>query len=361
MKQHQQKAQYTLAEIIEHLPSELEVTIQGDPNYIVQGVCTIQEARPDSVAFLVNHLYRKYLPTTKAGAVILSPSDAVDCPTNAIISSNPYVTYAKIAKFFDPRSTPKPGIHPSAVIGEGCQIAASASIAAKCVIGDNVTIAEGAIISPGCVLGDYCEVDEYSRLDANVTLYDRIQIGKRVIIGSGTVIGSDGFGIAKHKGVWHKVPQLGRVIIQDDVEIGANCAIDRGAIDHTLIEKGVKLDNLIQVGHNVVIGEHTAIAGCTGIAGSAVIGKNCIIGGNAGFAGHITVADNVMVTGKTEVTKSIREPGVYSSGVGGLTTNLEWKKNTARVQRLDHLIQRVKALEALLNNNSSTSESEKEV
>ena len=197
-------------------------------------------------------------------------------------------------------------------------------------------------------MGDYSEIDTGSRLDANVTLYHHIVMGKRVYIASGTVIGSDGFGIAKEKGQWHKVPQLGRVIIKDDVEIGSNCSIDRGAIEDTIIENGVKLDNLIQVGHNVQIGENTAVAGCVGIAGSAVIGKNCLIGGGAGVNGHITIADNVVITGFTATTKSIREPGIYSSGVGGLVTNLEWRKNSARLHRLDQLIQRVKDLESSL-------------
>ncbi len=181
-----------------------------------------------------------------------------------------------------------------------------------------------------------------------MTLYHKIQIGKRVLIASGTVIGGDGFGIAKHKGVWHKVPQLGRVVIGDDVEIGANCTIDRGAVEDTVLEKGVKLDNLIQIGHNVRIGEYSALAGCVGVSGSTVIGKNCLVGGGAGFAGHLTIADNVMITGMTAVTKSIRVPGIYSSGVGGLVTNIEWRKNSARLHRLDLLVSRVKSLEATL-------------
>jgi UDP-3-O-[3-hydroxymyristoyl] glucosamine N-acyltransferase len=215
------------------------------------------------------------------------------------------------------------------------------------VIGEGVKIAANVIIAPGCVIGDDTEIDVGTCLDANVTLYHQIIVGKHVVISSGCVIGSDGFGIAKHKGEWHKVPQLGRVVIGDYVEIGSNCSIDRGAIDDTVIEKGVKLDNLIQIGHNVRIGENTAIAGCVGIAGSAVIGKNCLIGGCAGINGHITIADNVVITGMTVVSKSIREPGIYSSGVGGLVTNLEWRKNSARLHRLDQLTKRVKNLEDL--------------
>lgn len=354
---------YTLTELTKNLPTELGIRVQGDPNCIIHGVGTIQNAEAGSIAFLDNPLYKKYLATTQAAAVILLATDLSECPVNAIVTRNPYYTYAKIAAFFNPKSKPKPGIHPKAVIGENTNIHPSASIAPNAVIGDYAKIAAGVIIGPGCVIGEHTEIGENSSLDANVTIYDRIVIGKHVQIASGVVIGSDGFGIAKYQGVWHKVPQLGRVLIEDNVEIGANCTIDRGAIGDTVIGKGVKLDNLIQIGHNVQLGENTAIAGCAGISGSAVIGKNCLIGGSVGIAGHIKLADNVVVTGGTAVTKSIREPGIYSSGVGGLTTHVEWRKNSARLQRLDRLIQRVKALESALklDSNINNANSEKEI
>jgi UDP-3-O-[3-hydroxymyristoyl] glucosamine N-acyltransferase len=336
--------QYTLTQ----LTQGLEATIKGDANCLIDGVCTIQDAKPGRIAFLMNPLYKKHLATTTASAVILCSDDARECATNAIICRDPYYTYTQIAIFFDNRPKAPVGIHPSAVIGQHCEIDPSASIGANCVINDNVKVKAGVIIGAGCVLGEGSEIGEGSRLDANVTLYHQIKLGKRVIIASGTVIGSDGFGIAKHKGVWHKVPQLGRVIIEDDVEIGANCTIDRGAIDDTVIAQGAKLDNLIQVGHNVKIGKNTAIAGCVGISGSATIGDNCLVGGQSGFAGHITVTDNVVVTGGTEVSKSIKEPGIYSSGLGGLVTNVEWRKNSARFHRIERLMQRVKTLEQTL-------------
>ena len=344
MKQHQQKAQYTLAE----LATGLDITIRGDSNCIIHGVNTIQQAQPGQITFLVNPLYKKYLATTKASAVILAIGEADACPVNVLVTRDPYYAYAKIATFFDSRPKAEAGIHPSAVIGHDCQIDPTASIGPHCTVANGVTIAARVSIGPGCSIGEGVEIGEDTRLDANVTLYHYVKIGKRVILTSGTVVGSDGFGIAKHQGVWHKVPQLGRVIIEDDVEIGANCTIDRGAIEDTVIERGVKLDNLIQVGHNVRVGENTAIAGCVGIAGSATIGKNCLIGGGSGIGGHITIADNVAITGMTAVSKSIRDPGVYSSGVGGLVTNLEWRKNSARFHRLDNLIQRVKTLETAL-------------
>jgi UDP-3-O-[3-hydroxymyristoyl] glucosamine N-acyltransferase len=315
---------------------------------VIKGVATIQNAGPGYIAFLMNPLYKKYLEDTKASAVILTEKESEDCPVNAIISRDPYYTYAKIAAYFDQKPLAKPGIHPSAVIGQNCQIDASVSIGPCCVIGDRVKLAANVVLGAGCVLSEEVEIGENSILDANVSIYHQVKIGRNVEISSGAVIGGDGFGLAKHKGVWQKIPQLGRVIIADDVEIGANCTIDRGAIEDTVIEKGVKLDNLVQVGHNVRIGESTAIAGCVGISGSTIIGKNCLVGGAAGFAGHLNIADDVIITGATEVTKSIREPGIYSSGIGGLVTNLEWRKNSARVHRLQQLMDRVKALEYAL-------------
>jgi UDP-3-O-[3-hydroxymyristoyl] glucosamine N-acyltransferase len=341
MKEDQHKISCTLSELI----LGLDVTIKGDPHCVIHGVCTINHGKPGHITFLMNSLYKKYLPETQAAAVILLQEDATECPVNALICRDPYYTYAKIASFFNDKPKPVPGIHPTATIGEQCSIHSTVSIGPNCVIGDHVSLAANVIIEPGCVIGAFSEMDEHAHLHANVTLYHKIKIGKRVLIGSGTVIGSDGFGIAKHQGTWHKVPQLGSVCIGDDVEIGANCTIDRGAIEDTIIECGAKLDNLIQIGHNARIGKHTAIAANVGVSGSTTIGKNCLIGGGAGFAGHLTIADNVAVTGGAAITKSINEAGIYSSGVGGVVTNLEWRKNSARVNRLEHLIERVKALE----------------
>lgn len=341
--------QYTLTELIQNLPEDLQIQIKGDPLCRISGVGTIQNALSSDITFLVNPLYKKFLTTTHAAAIILSYEDADESISiNQIISKNPYFTYAKIAAFFNPKTIPSASIHPSVSIGENCQIHATASIGANSVIGNNVKIAAGVIIGPGCVIGDESEIGESSCFDANVTIYDRMVIGKEVQISSGTVIGSDGFGIAKHNNIWFKVPQLGRVIIKDQVEIGSNCSIDRGAIEDTVIEKGVKLDNLIQVGHNVRIGENTAIAGCVGISGSSSIGKNCLIGGGVGIVGHITITDNVVITGATVVSKSIHEAGIYSSGVGGLTSHQEWRKNSARFHRLNALLARIKLLETNL-------------
>jgi UDP-3-O-[3-hydroxymyristoyl] glucosamine N-acyltransferase len=335
---------YTLAE----LTDGLEVTIKGDACCLITGISTIQEAQPGHITFLTNSHYRKYLSVTQASAVILGYDDANICTTNAVISQNPYFTYAKIASFFDRGSFKLPGIHPSTVIEEGCDIHPSVSIGPFCTIGRQVKIAQNTVIGPGCIIGEFSMLDEAVHIDAKVTVYRHVQVGKRTHINSGAVIGSDGFGFANHQGVWHKVPQLGGVVIGQDVDIGANTTIDCGALAATVIEDGVKLDNLIQIAHNVKIGAHTIIAGCVAIAGSTVIGKHCIIGGGSRFAGHITVCDNAIITGMTAVTKSIREPGMYSSGIVGAVPNLEFRKNNARFNRLEQLMQRVKRLELAL-------------
>lgn len=343
--QNIQHKQFTLSELIRGL----DCSINGNPDHLIKGVCTIQNGLPNHITFLVNPLYKKYLKDTEASAVILLSDDAKEYAGNAIISRDPYFTYTQIAQFFDDRPKPINTIHPTAVVGENCNIDSSVSIGANAVIGNNVVLKANVVVGAGCIVGDFVEIGENSRLDARVVLYHKVKLGKRVIIASGTVVGSDGFGIAKHKGSWHKVPQLGTVIIEDDVEIGANCTIDRGAIDNTVIEQGVKLDNLIQVGHNVRIGQHTAIAGCVGIAGSTTIGSNCMIGGGSGFSGHLSIAENIIVTGGAVITKSLRQPGIYSSGVGGVLSNKEWRKSSARVHRLGQLTDKIKYLEETLN------------
>jgi len=333
---------YTLTELVQGL----DVTIKGDPNFIITGVCTIEKSKPGCITFLTNTLYRKHLATTQAGAVILSEKDVVDAPINMIVTRNPHYVYAKIAEFFDDKPNQITGIHPTAVIGEGAEIDPSASIGPFSIIGRQVKIAAHAVVGAQCFVGDFCELGAACQLDTRVTVYHNVKIGQRSRIMSGAVIGSDGFGFANQQGNWHKVPQLGGVQIGDDVDVGANTTIDRGAVEDTVIEDGVKLDNLIQVAHNVRIGANTVIAGCVGIAGSAVIGKNCMIGGAACVNGHIKIADNVIITGMTAVTKSIQEPGIYSSGILGAVPNEEFRRNNARFHRLGNLMQRVKELES---------------
>lgn len=334
--------QYTLLE----LTKGLDVTIQGDPNCTIHGVCPIQASRAGHITFLINSHYRKYLAETEAAAVIATAEDAKDCLVNAVITKNPHYVYAKIAAYFEKDEKKTAGIHPSVVVGPDVDIDQSASIAAGCILGSRVKIGRDVIIGASTILADDVQVGDGSILDARVTVYDRVVIGKRVNIKSGAVIGGDGFGFANNRGEWHRIPQLGTVIIGDDVSIGSNTTIDRGAVDNTIIGKGVKLDNLIQIGHNVKIGDNTIIAGCVAMAGTTEIGKNCMIGGASCFAGHLSVGDNVIVTGMTAVTKSITEPGMYSSGIVGAVPNLEFRKNNARFYRLESLMQRVKQLES---------------
>src|SRR3990167_1129400 len=341
---HANKRQYTLSE----LTHGLDVAIKGDPSCIITGVSVLHHAERGHISFLINSLYRKHLTTTQASAVILSEKDSDACMVNAIICANPYYVYAKVAEFFTFSTPPIPGIHPTAVIGSYTHIDPTTSVGAYCVIGRHVNIAARVVIGAGSIIGDFSSIDEDTQLDARATIYSKVTVGKRTHIASGAVIGGDGFGFANKDGEWYKIPQLGGVCIGDDVDIGANTTIDCGAVDNTVIENGVKLDNQIQVAHNVKIGAHTIIAGCTGIAGSAMIGKNCMIGGASMILGHITIADSVMITGNTGVNKSIDEPGMYSSGVVGVVTNREFRKNNARFHRLGNLMQRIKMLESSL-------------
>ena len=345
------KSEYTLAELVEGL----DVTIKGNPDCLIRGVCPIEKAQPDRITFLNTFLtkrYRQYLPETTAGAVILTKDDADVCPVNAVICANPYFTYAKIAGRFRDQPTVTPGVHATAVLHEGAQVDPTASVGAYAVIGRHAKIGAHAVIGSHSVVGDNVTIGDESILDAHVIIYIGVKIGKRAHIASGVVIGADGFGYANHQGQWFNVPQLGSVDIGDDVDIGANTTIDRGALEDTVIGNGVKLDNQIQIGHNVKIGAHTIIAGCVGIAGSAEIGKYCMIGGGSLINGHITICDKVVIAGSTGVEKSIAEPGMYSSGVVGVVPFKEFMRSNARFHRLDAMADRIKALESTLKEMS---------
>lgn len=339
------KNRHSLVELSRHIGAELK----GDPECLISGIAALDKAKPGQISFfhdsaLADPKYKKFLQTTQASAVILSAKYSELCPSQQLITNNPYLAYAKIATLFTPKHIQKPGIHPTAVIGKNCQIAASATIGAHCVLGDNVYVGEQTIISSGCMIGNDSALGVNCLLHSHVTLYYGVRIGDRTIIHSGAVIGSDGFGMVNDQGIWHKIPQIGGVIIGNDVEIGANTTIDRGALDDTLIGDGVKLDNQIQIAHNVEIGEHTAIAGCSAIAGGARIGKHCMLGGGVTINGHIEIADQVIITALGNVSTSITQPGVYSSGVP-LQPNREWRKNAARFRQLDEIARRLYKLE----------------
>ncbi len=323
--------------------------LHGNADILIDSVATIQHATSKNITFLANRSYCKYLNKTGAGAVILHEKDLPACPVAAIVVSNPYLAYAKIVSMLNPDKKSEGGIHPSAVIADSAEIHPDASIAANSVIGSGVKIATGSNIGPGCVIEKDVDIQKGTRLVANVTLCHGVQIGSNVILHPGVVIGADGFGIANDQGVWRKVPQLGSVIIGDDVEIGANTTVDRGALEDTILGKGVKLDNQIQVGHNVTIGDHTAIAGCTGIAGSTHIGKDCAIGGAVSIVGHLVIADKVQITAASMVTQNIEEEGLYSSGTP-LQTNNKWHRSYIRFRQLDEMLKRIRKLEKQQDN-----------
>ncbi len=318
--------------------------LRGDPDAVVTGVATLQQARAGTLAFLANPKYRRHLATTGATAVVVDPAAAGECPVAALVTKNPYAAYARIAALLHPEPAAPPGIHPSAVVESGAPVAPSAHVGPLAFVAAGASVGEGAVVGPGCVVGAGTTVGEHTRLVARVTLYRGVRLGRRCLLHAGVVIGADGFGIAQDSDGWVKVPQVGGVTIGDDVEIGANTTIDRGAIDDTVIEDGVKLDNQIQIGHNVRIGAHTAIAGCVGISGSTTIGRRCLIAGAAGIAGHLEIADDVVVTGLTMVSSSIAKPGMYSSGLPAVETSL-WRRVVARLHHIDELYDRVKKLE----------------
>jgi len=336
-----------VAVTLKELATRVGATLHGDGSILIDGLATLRGAGPSHLSFFANPRYRRDLRETRAGAVLLTEADVGDCPTAALVAANTRLAYARIAELLHPEPPAEPGIDPKASVSDKADLAGNVSVGPGSVVEAGARLAPGVVIGPGCVVGRDVVVGEGSRLVANVTLCHGVRLGRRVLIHPGAVIGADGFGLALEEGRWHKVPQVGAVSIGDDVEIGANTTIDRGALEDTVIEEGVKLDNQIQVAHNVRIGAHTAIAGCTGIAGSARIGKRCQIGGAASISGHLEIVDDVVITVRSLVTNDIREPGVYSSG-SPLLPNKQWRRSMARVKQLDELAKRIKSLEQRL-------------
>ncbi len=332
--------QYTLAE----LSAQFDLELRGDGTRPVTGMATLADAGPSELSFLANSRYREQLLSTRAAAVILSAEMLPDCPVDALLSNDPYVSFARIGALFESRSALEPGVHPSAWVHPGASIADSVSIAAHCSIDKDVQIEADCVIGPGSVLGPGCSLGRGTRLVARVTLVQDVRIGQRVLIHPGAVIGADGFGLAFDADHWIKVPQLGGVIIGDDCEIGANTTIDRGALNDTVLENDVRLDNQIQIAHNVHIGAHTAMAGCSAVAGSARIGRYCLVGGGAGILGHISLCDRVTVAAMSLVSQSITEPGEYASSMPVQPVR-QWRRNAARFRQLDSMAERLRILE----------------
>jgi UDP-3-O-[3-hydroxymyristoyl] glucosamine N-acyltransferase len=330
----------SLAELAVRFGCEL----RGDPATTIERVATLAGADARSVAFVANPRYHAKLAATHAGAVVLAADSVAQCPTAMLVCDNPHATYAHIAALLHPLAPLAPGVHASAVVAPTARIDPSAQVAPFCSVGAEVVIGPRCYIGPHCSLEEGAQLAQDVRLVARVSVGARVQIGARTVVQPGVVIGGDGFGFAAERGTWLKVPQVGSVRVGPDVEIGANTTIDRGAIEDTVIEEGVKLDNLIMIGHNVRVGAHTAIAACTGVSGSASIGKRCMIGGMVGFAGHINVADDVVVTGMSAVSHSIAKPGVYS-GTMPIEEVRTWRKLVAHFKRGALLHARLRELE----------------
>lgn len=337
------KTAWTLSELASMLGAEL----RGDAAFIIRGLNTLTAAGPDQLSFLANPRYVEELHHTRAGAVLLRPADAEGYAGNALLLANPYLAYARVARLLDRTPRPAAGIHATAVVSPSSRIDSSASIGPHAVIADEVEIGPGTIVEAGAVVQARTRIGRDCRIRANAVIYHDCVLGDRVNIHSGAIIGSDGFGFANDAGRWEKIAQNGRVVIHDDVDIGANTTIDRGAIEDTVIHKGVIIDNQVHIAHNVVIGAYTAIAGCVGIAGSTRIGAYCVLAGGVGIAGHLEICDKVQMTGMTMVTKSITVPGSYSSGTG-MEPTVSWRKTAVRLRSLDDMARRLRELEAVV-------------
>lgn len=331
---------YTLEDISARFGGQL----LGDAQVKISQIATLAFAAPGQISFLTNSKYRGQLAQTQASAVILGESDADATDLPRIISSNPYAYFAKVSAMLNSLPEIVPGIHPAAVIARDAKIDPTACIAATAVVGVGAVIGAHALIGEGCFVGDNVVIGRHVRLYPRVVIYHDCVIGDNLIAHTGAVIGADGFGFAMDDDHWIKIPQIGRVVIANNVEIGANTTIDRGALADTVIEEGVKLDNQIQVAHNVRIGAHTVIAGCVGIAGSATIGKYCQIGGSAGILGHLEIADGVEIASFTLIGKSIRQAGSYA-GIFPFSKTDDWRKSAVHLRHLDEMAKRIKRLE----------------
>ncbi|HEX5055068.1 MAG TPA: UDP-3-O-(3-hydroxymyristoyl)glucosamine N-acyltransferase [Gammaproteobacteria bacterium] len=337
---------YTLAE----LARIFNVACTGDGGEIITRVADLGTAEPGSLAFLNNRDYLPLLATTRASAVVLSKENAEVCPRPTLVSDNPYALYAKIALLLHPDKdlSIMPGIHSTAVVAASAIIAADAIIAPLAVIEDGVRVGPRSYIGSGTVLKRGSVIGADCKLAPNVTVCDGCRLGDRVIVHPAAVIGADGFGFAPENRQWIKIPQLGTVVVGDDVEIGAGVAIDRGALKDTIIENGVKLDNQIHVAHNVRIGAHTAIAAQAGIAGSANIGSHCAIGGAAGILGHLQIPDGTRLNAYSQVTQTIEQAGSYASSGMPLEPAAQWRRNWVRIKQLDEMAKRIRILEKKL-------------
>jgi len=335
---------------LEKLAEHVNGTIFGDASVKIDSVATLPKAKPGQISFLTNPLYRSYLSSTSASAVIISEFNQDAEKVNQLVVDNPHAAYAKIAQVLHPRQKFNTGIHKSACIHENSRVDASASIGPNVVVEEGAEIGKGVCIKANCFIGRNVSIGDDTLIYPNVTILDDVQIGQRCIVFPSAVIGADGFGYAYDTAGWLKIPQIGSVIIGNDVEVGSSTTIDCGAIENTVIEDGVKLDNQIQIAHNVTVGAHSVLTAGACIAGSTTIGKNCMTGGMVGIGGHLEITDNVVITGMSMVTKSIDEPGSYSSGIP-IEPSRVWRRYVGRFKRLEGLFKRVTECEKTLKDN----------
>ncbi len=329
---------------LHELAAAVEATVDGDATVTVRRVGTLDNAGPDAITFLTDARHRAKLATTRAAAVIVAPDFVAATALPKLVHPNPYLTYARVVTLLNPPPVTAPGVDPSASIDPSARVDASASIGPYVVIGARAVVGARAVIGAGANIGADVELGADVHLHPHVVIYQRCIVGDRTVLFAGAVIGADGFGMADNGGRWVKIPQVGRVVIGVDCEIGANTTIDRGALDDTVIEEGVKIDNQVQVGHNCRIGAHSAIAGCVGIAGSAMIGKHCRVGGAAMIAGHLSIVDGTTISAGTLVASDIDVPGAYT-GTYPTLPHREWRHVAIEVRRLRQLVARVSALE----------------
>jgi UDP-3-O-[3-hydroxymyristoyl] glucosamine N-acyltransferase len=332
--------QYSLSEITKVLGG----SVVGDDTTLISSVASLTNAKAGDISFINDAKYQKTLDSCKASAYVLREKDAALTTVPRIVVDNPYAYFAKLSAFLNPIASIALGMAPTAVVDISAKIPASCSIAPLAVIGANVVLGENVVIGSACVVENDVTIADNTRLEPHVTIKHHCEIGENCHIFSGAVIGSDGFGYAEEAGVWLKIPQVGRVIIHANVDIGANTTVDRGALDDTVIEEGVKLDNLIQIGHNCIIGAHTVIAGCVGIAGSAKVGKHCKIGGAAMILGHLEIADHVTISPGSMITRSLLVADTYTA-LMPFQTHKAWLNTAAKIRHLDVLSDKIKQLE----------------
>ena len=333
-----------MAVTLGELASRFGCELSGNADLEVSAVATLSNAKEGEISFFANRAYADALRTTTATAVILRDTDLEACPVPALVSRNPYLTYAQVADVLYPDEPLNAGVHATAVVAASAKIDPTAEVAPRAVIADDAEVGAHVYVGPGAYVGARCRVGDQTRLLANCTLVQDVTVGQRCIIHSGAVLASDGFGNAMSDQGWVKVKQVGGVVIGNDVEIGSNTVIDRGAIGDTVIEDGVRLDNLIQIAHNVHIGAHTAMAAMTGISGSTRIGKRCMFAGQSGTVGHIEVCDDVIVGASSYLSKDVSEPGVYN-GSFPAEKDKTWKRKAARFRRIEDIVRRINDLE----------------